>query len=465
MLKGGAELGRGGQGRVNTMDDLVEAVSGRTTVRIVAVDLDSGITLRPEVPVSEVSQWRSAAVFKRPLPGFFAPTDVSTEFAGNLAIGRALADAVKAGTVTSDDVRILDEHTSFLLVDDRRLFIVGVEADAIPLDMSGSVRGGAGARSSAVDSWPWNDFVAPSSPMVGSRYGSKYGTTGPIAFPIYRRLTGDIYDLQRRFVRSENGLSADHLLQAAETVLRLVQVLNKLKVHHGDIKEENVMWTVAPGCRAAAIEGGAKACRFTFALTDFGMGPHVTATPRLKPSGTGGYICPLLYPENDEGRTKFIEATEDLRIPLDKHVQPGLVPTPSAIWTSYAGQRPNLERSNLDPKARERAEHAALTKNDLYALGVFLAMAENAPATVSAFAAALLTGSGKDSLWNAKIALETLEATRKRAEAAGELDVQVEFRHAKRASRPEGLGGPESVRVSEEKRRVPRVIPKGAAPP
>jgi hypothetical protein len=456
---GGEELGRGGQGRVNTMDDLFSAVGNREKLRLVAVDLSNGKILRPEISTSEIASWKSAVVFKRPLPGIFAPTDVNDEFEGNIDIGLRIAQGISKGTVKRDDVvRVLDAHTSFLTLDKGRLFVVGIEGDSvIPPSSKVKKEDDTEDRKDGDMPWPWEvdaeDRDEDSSSFA--IFSMRYGANGNIAFPVYKRLSGNLYDLQRSFLTKDartEGLTAGHLLRAAEAVLQVIDVLSAVGVHHADIKEENVMWTVAQGCREMVLNGkGSKGCKFSFYLTDFGMGPVMSTRPSMKPGGTKGYISAVLFIDDYEGRARYINHLEKLGIPDSPHG----FPRPSEIWASYVGQRPSFDhasRSKLKAAAKARAETTYLVKNDLNGLGILLAVAEGIPKVVSDLAAKLVLGAD-GGVWNSKKALKACRDAIRRA-TPEDMATRVDFYHAIRASRPNGQGPPRSARVSDEVVRI-----------
>ena len=468
LTLGGAQLGQGGQGRVHTMDDLVEAVGGRDVVRLVAVDLRDGHVLRPEVQTSELTAWSSAAVFKQRLPGPFAPSeDVRTEFEGNLSLAAKLATASSAKRLRPAELRALEEATAFLFVDEGRLLVIGVTADAVE-----TLPIAAPAGLTPLSAGPPLSLSPPAT------------FKPPVALPMYRRLSGDLFDLQLRF---PTQLTARHLMEAAAATLEALVALRAIGLHHGDIKEENVMWTHVPGscapARASASDApdtvekkkvqkkqkaknggtpGDAACRFRFSLTDFGMGPHLSARPNLEPVGTDGYICPLMYPDDDEGRTAFM--TEHR---VSHLASAGGALSAAAVWRSYANDRRRQTDSTTnagtgaDTGTGSRSDAEVLEKNDLYGLGITLSAVQGGgPPGLAVFARRLVLGSG---LWDVRKALAMCrrKLAAPRDPARPDFDERIQLVHAAHGrSSLEGVGAPLSLRATGERRRVQSLLKK-----
>ena len=336
---GGIELGRGGQGIVETMDDFATAIrfaSGGTkdveNVILVAVDLDTGNILRPIVKTSELSRWHDAVVFKRRLPGPYVVNDddITQEFENTLMMGQAISKGLKEGKLHKEDVIVIHEASTLLVLE-------------LPHQK--------------------NTQQTHTVLVVGAQ-----GKTEIEIYPFYRRVSGDLLHLENAI----KGITGHHIMQAAKATLRLLATLRKIEIHHGDIKEENIMWI----SKGQSIE---------FAVGDFGMAPYVSARQSLHPPGTAGYHCPLLFPNTEEGRMKY---TSYYPYPVTT--------TAGDMWNSY-----------IPSRSKSLPEHDVAEKNDLYGLGVTLARMIDSPVEIRMLATRLMTGNNKDAaLWHASDALQ-----------------------------------------------------------
>ena len=380
---GGAELGRGGQGIVETMDDLATALrfaNGGTKnvdqVVLVAVDLDDGRILRPIVKTNELSSWGDAVVFKRRLPGPFIPNDddMTQEFENTISLGQKLAKGVQDGKLNQEDIFAIHQASSLLVLE-------------VPT-----------STHSTHSTHPTQTVL-----VVGAQ-----GNTNTDIYPFYRRLSGTMLHLEATFGIAH--ITGRHIMLAAKAVLRILTTLRKIDAHHGDIKEENIMW-LAPrpiNIKRRSSKSNSSSSKSSsqssqdvqFALGDFGMGPHVSTRQSLSPFGTPGYQCPLMFPDTEDGRMKYCSyypnSLPSFYFPVSVKVHPSKIAAANDMWESYTHVR----------VAKKLKEHDITEKNDLYSLGVTLARMIDSPVEIRVFATRLMTAQQKDALWHASEALE-----------------------------------------------------------
>ena len=356
-IVGGVELGRGGQGIIETMDDFATALrfaNGGTkdvdNVVLVAVNLDDGRVLRPIVKTSELSKWSDAVVFKRRLPGPFVlnDDDMTQEFENTLSLGQKISKGLREGKLGKDDVLAIHESSSLLVLE-------------VPQS----------SRSEQTHSVL----------VVGAQ-----GKTSTEIYPFYRRLSGNLLHLEAAVGVSQ--ITGNHILQAVVATLRVVKTMRKIDMHHGDIKEENIMWVSSKSLKGSAKRSSKRSSKSTsqiqFALGDFGMVPHVSARQSIHPFGTPGYQCPLMFPDTEEGRMKFTSYYPS-SLPSFYYVSaksPNKISAAGDVWESYVHLRHGSKMS----------EHDITEKNDLYGLGVTLARLIDSPVEISKLATKLMTG-------------------------------------------------------------------------
>ena len=373
---GGAELGRGGQGVIETMDELPLRVRGAHEVQLVYVDLRTGEERRRSVQTRLLSSMVPGAVFKLaleedrridgggadgnvansprspaiPLNSSRPPTiPANSRLATNgntnslRTIGTRnapppmqvspppktrhdpmreefegnleLVRALAAGNIgRRKHVKVLAVNTPFIVRDDRFL-VVGV------------VAGGADR--------------SPRAATVES-------------FPMYRRLGGNLSDFSKRFPRDVTLRLA---LEVTKACLDVLETLLAAGAHHCDVKEENMLYDVV--CDRVIVAGRRPSypppCRVEFSVSDFGL---VRIKPaRVSNRGTPGSICPLAYDHDDKGRADY-EA---------EHVQgvPVRFASASTLWDSY-------ERERVGMTKRATSAPAVHEKGDLFATGVML---------------------------------------------------------------------------------------------
>ena len=308
---GGAELGRGGQGAIETMDDLPRFVRGAEAVELVYVDLRTGEERRRGVPTRLLASMVPGAVFKVGIDD--DPDGEATmrdEFTGNLELARVFASghADDAATSRRRWVRVLAEKTPLLVREDRYL-------------------------------------------VVGILHAGSY-------FPMYRRMGGSLHDFMKRFPRD---MTVRVALDATLTCLEVLEMMLGVGAHHCDVKEENMLFDVEcagpwsrSGRSGTRSRGGTSPCRVTFAVADFGLA-RINPT-RVSNRGTPGSICPLTYPHDDRGKDAFVS-----KHVVPRHVAPGGA---DDLWASYEKAR-GTARGTLAPRVHE--------KGDLFAVGVMLA--------------------------------------------------------------------------------------------
>lgn len=369
-IVGGVELGRGGQGIVETMDDFSTALrfaNGGTkeveNVVLVAVNLDDGRVLRPIVKTAELSKWSDAVVFKRRLPAPFIVNDddMTQEFENTLLLASKISKGLQEGKLNLDDVKAIHEASSFLVLE-------------VP----------------SRDSHPENSQAVL---VVGAQ-----GKTNTEIYPFYRRLSGNLLHLEAAVGISH--ITGRHILNAVVATLRVLATLRKIDMHHGDIKEENIMWVSRKGSStSSSSSSSSSSSNIQFALGDFGMVPHASARQSLHPVGTPGYQCPLLFPDTEEGRMKFTSyypsSIPSFYYPISK-APPNKMAAAGDVWDSYIHLR----------HGTKIAEHDVIEKNDLYGLGVTLVRLIDSPTEVRMLASRLMTGKPKDALWHASDALD-----------------------------------------------------------
>lgn len=223
------------------------------------------------------------------------------------------------------------------------------------------------------------DTLARTTPMIQLRNGSFAVALKEVRdkkdahlMPLYMRMHGNLYELRYT-------ITIPDLLHAIKSVLDALCVLREAGVHHGDIKDENVLWRILGDGTAS------------FVLSDFGHlkhRPHQNAAASL--SGTEGFMSPLMY-GRDTAAMRLFES--HMRIP---NVQIDAV----AVWKTY--QR----TGRLSPAQQ-------FEKNDLYAIGIMFYEAFHPPNTpnkdVLSLARSLVDGSKNTGVWTVSDARKRLQ--------------------------------------------------------
>ena len=413
---GGAELGRGGQGVIETMNRLPDFVHGAEEVQLVYVDLRTGKERRRVVSTRLLASMVPGAVFKLPLE----ENRRRPVFGGNANNGRApqpgaaAVQNTRAANSTNSNPPKNANVTRNVVPNVTRNVVPNVTRNVVPnVAPNAATRSpGSNANGSLHQTRPSTLFSPPQleqqqhetrDPIreefegnlrlantialgnVGRRKHVKVLSTntpflvredrfmviGVIAgdedspddceyFPIYRRMGGNLSDFYKRFPQDATLALA---LESTRACLDVLELLISVGAHHCDIKEENMLYDIV--CSNGNNDANKNKrprrttaeypppCRVDFAVSDFGL-------VRIRPThisnrGTPGSICPLTYANNDKGRTEY---------EID-HILSSRIATASAVWDSY-------ERERASPTQRATSPSSVHEKADLFAVGVML---------------------------------------------------------------------------------------------
>jgi len=144
-----------------------------------------------------------------------------------------------------------------------------------------------------------------------------------------------------------------HVLDAASSVLSFLAVMHNHDTFHGDIKDDNILFSNTTGAK------------FKFALSDFG---HMRTLRRRRMnaarSGTPGSRSPFSYNDNkalsnDDNKALFSEDNKALF--SEDHIVSTATADANDLWADYA------------PILNSTTKRRQLVKSDVYAVGVVLA--------------------------------------------------------------------------------------------
>lgn len=370
-MRGGAELGRGGQGRIKTIDELPDHVRGQDSVDLVYVDLKTGADRRAKVETRLLAGMVPGAVFKLALEEEGGRRTTQRHRVDSLMLfrgGRSGRDSRDGSTRDREPVppaaapppsqrpqRTSDTATSISLFR-RPPTRPPSRPDPMREEFEDNLKLARVLAAGFVGRRKHLRVLTQNTPFIVRE--DRFLVVGVVAsggkahFPMYRRMGGTLSDFQRRFPEESRARVA---IEATRACLDMLGVLLAVGVHHCDVKEDNMLFDVL--CRRAnKDDGGAKGypprCDATFALSDYGLVRFSPVT--VSSRGTPGSICPLAYTDDERGRAEF-EADH-----LDTTTR---VATSAELWDSYKGRRRAAEGL---PAARVHE------KADLFAVGVML---------------------------------------------------------------------------------------------
>ena len=421
--QGGKTLGEGGQGRVNTLDEL--SFKGGAAYELLALDPAGGRIYEVAVvrSLSELADLLGVGVLELVASAVYKvgaePGDGDDEVRRTEAMVAAVAATPPP---TADDALLLPPTPPPLSTLLRFTTLLPMQNEQ---GMGkGKGKGGKGPHVALalrrVQQQQQQQQQQHDNAKAAAKHRSKRSSPKLFAggfgglppppreyYPLYRRMDGNLYEVRKM-------LTLHTKLRAVDAVLSALAVLRAAGAHHGDIKDENVLWRApyafAPG------SAGSGTSDVEFVLSDFG---HVKVKPTTSPHmrGTPGFMSPMLYyPTN---AAKFYSNTSALGLPqgpLDMH----------DVWRTYdvatAPAAPTAPTASAAPAAA--APHAKddggqtglspteqFEKNDLYALGVMLAehLDDKADVAAVAFARALVSGDRKAGIWTVRDARASLK--------------------------------------------------------